>query len=273
MTQDEFVYPTDATLFPLTPNIKSVLHRMEEAIQRWAQAIHYFVWPVPEYEADLESMGLIWFIVRQIESMVTLARRDLACLPSAIPIARVSMESAGWAAWLLEPSEPFDREVRWLARVRKDEQYHREVAALQQRLGIVDDYHTKCALEIQHWRETIEAKLPRGYKEKIKGLPPFRNMLDSMGMERSYLQYKTLSQWTHGTQYAINAEKSQNYPGEAPYESQYRAVQIAWRLPLLTSSNSLIVAGQRFLETHRGNIDVFSPPDFYNDLFHKIDRI
>jgi hypothetical protein len=83
---------------------------------------------VGKFESDVEALLLFNLVIRDIEAILTLARTDLVLLPSANVLARAVFEIALKAAWIVQPDDPFDREVRWLAHLAEEERLHKALS-------------------------------------------------------------------------------------------------------------------------------------------------
>src|SRR4029077_3731485 len=73
------------------------------------------------YEAPFEALNLFNLTIRHVEGVIALARRDLVMLPPAELAARAALESAVRAAWTMAPADLFERESRWLAHLKTEE--------------------------------------------------------------------------------------------------------------------------------------------------------
>jgi hypothetical protein len=68
-----------------------------------------------EYESSTESVTLGWVVVRQVESIAILAKRDLVTIPAALVISRSVLEMTARILWMLRPETHMQRKARWLA--------------------------------------------------------------------------------------------------------------------------------------------------------------
>jgi hypothetical protein len=71
-------------------------------------------------------------IIRNVEGVLLMAREDLRLLPAAFSTSRTAYEVAIRVLWLMDPTDPYEREVRWLAYLSQDEhcQCDKSVAVL-----------------------------------------------------------------------------------------------------------------------------------------------
>lgn len=81
------------------------------------------------WEAEVEVISLFNLVVRDIESIVELSKIDLVLLPAACVLARSVFEISVKGARMMQPDDPFQREVRWLAHIREEARMHERIAA------------------------------------------------------------------------------------------------------------------------------------------------
>ena len=153
------------------------------------------------YESSVEARNLLNLTVRNLEAIVELARRDLVLVPAAAVLARSVFEISVRVIWLLYPSDPFERESRWLVHLRTEENAHIKWARLVEQLGGDAESSIRLSDQFRSFREGVSAKLPPGTPTLDK-VPDLRAMLRSLGEERKYLYYMRLSQFTHGSHLA-----------------------------------------------------------------------
>jgi Family of unknown function (DUF5677) len=157
-------------------------------------------------------------------------RTDLVMLPPAEAAARAAFESSVRAAWLVQPRDPFEREGRWLAHLKDEEDYlHRQIKQVEP-LGTETSPWKHRLSVVTQFREEISALLSaRGYKAPFQ-VPNFRDMLRSLGAERTYLLYSTFSQTSHGTHSSTWLYRSHGL-GTQKIEGEFVPPD-RWNLPL-----------------------------------------
>jgi hypothetical protein len=151
----------NATVYPPTPEIMLATTLLDEALARLIQeksTCH----PDGKFESDVEALNLLHLIIRHIESVTVLATRDLVTLPSAMTVARAAFETTIKLLWLIDPDDPFDREVRWLAQLQTEEEYYKNVAARLATLG-KGQAEQRIATTIAEFRLGVIDRLPKGY--------------------------------------------------------------------------------------------------------------
>src|SRR5689334_21244387 len=99
---------------------------------------------------------------------------------------------------MLDPEDPFEREVRWLAHLREGEDYHRRITEQLSRRGADASNEQNMYEAIRSFRLGVEAKLPPPHLPLPK-VPSLWTMLEDIGADEKYLTYRILSQFTHGT--------------------------------------------------------------------------
>ncbi len=252
-------YNTDGTAIPITSEIQKLTICLEELIRRFDEFVGLELKPAaPLYEADREAIFMMWLLIRYVESVIVLARRDLILLPGASLSARTAFEVGTKILWLLDPGDPFEREVRWLAHLKTEEVFHRKMAKEMGKPTFSQ------ADAIENFRISIEKLLPSKY-QLIKHLPNLRDMLSSIGEERKYTIYIILSQYIHGTHSATSLYR-QNL-GDAVIVND-KTSPSHWKVPLSACYFGLASAGCRIFQ--RWNHDPYR--FLTNDLKAKIDK-
>jgi hypothetical protein len=246
---------TEAIIRP-THEILRAASTIDNAIKRLLQADQTLK-PLGRYESDIEALNLRNLIIRHTESVLVLARDDLVLLPSAMVIARASYEAAIKLIWMTLPEDPFDREIRWLAQLRTEEQYYAKIAA---RLANYEsgDTEQRISDQIRDFRVAVTEKLPDGY-EPLTRLPNLYQMLESFGEERKYLAYLVACQFTHSTHHATGRYRK-NLGNKKQLGEHITARD--WYSVLWITCSALLGAGQHFIVRAGGD-----PSDFVSSQF------
>ena len=184
-------------ILPPTPEINEVADIFDETISKFLEIKGNTATSLGTYEADIESVLLFNLVIRNVESVIVLAREDLVLYPPAMTLTRSVFEIAVNILWLLDPEDPFDREVRWLAFLREEENYNNRMSGLCEQFGVDCTHFKKRYEEINLFRTAVTSKPPSGYE--IISPPNFRMKLASLNREMQYSRYVILSQFTHGT--------------------------------------------------------------------------
>src|ERR1035437_2191846 len=121
-------------VIPPTPEILYIADSVERAIGQFL-GVSKTIPPLGKFESDVEALLLFNLVIRDTEAILTLARTDLVLLPSANVLARAVFEIALKAAWIVQPDDPFDREVRWLAHLAEEERMLKAIGESAARHG------------------------------------------------------------------------------------------------------------------------------------------
>ncbi|MBD1892707.1 DUF5677 domain-containing protein [Coleofasciculus sp. FACHB-SPT9] len=184
-----------------TPEIKQASKFLEELVSKLTNVASDFIkfQPPEKCRADVEAAYLLKLTICHVESVVSLAQQDLYLLPSAVVISRSAFETAMNALWMLEPEDPFEREVRLVAFMQKEEtEFSDRYINSLNALGADTLESEQVRDNIKLFREATISDLPPEYKSFPK-IPDIRTMLRSMNRERTYPLYRILCQYVHGT--------------------------------------------------------------------------
>src|SRR5262249_6509215 len=151
---------------------------------------------VGRWEAPQEGVASGWLLMRNVEAVTGMARRDEVLATAAWSNARVAFELSARIIWMLQPADRYKAECRWLAFL---EEYERSERKIAREVSANADHHAKRAEEIQGVREGIISKLPSGYH--AERVPNFRDMLKSLDSSQMYRFYQEGSQYVHGGMY------------------------------------------------------------------------
>ena len=242
------------TIVPITEEIAVKCDLLDEMIEAFIAVRENVDAAHGRYEAPKEALNLFNLTIRHIEGVVTLAREDLVLLPPALIAARAAMETSIRAAWMMSPADPFEREVRWVAHIRTEEEFLR-----RQFQGSNSAYASSGTQEkynsIRAFREAVTSLLEaKGYNCTLS-VPNLRECLRSLGNERVYLIYPYLSQFAHGNHSSTWLYRSSGL-GNAAEFGEYVGPD-HWNVPLnvclfVFDTPSVIVLRQ--LGTDSGNM-------------------
>jgi hypothetical protein len=188
-------------VIPPTSEILVVSDLLNEAISLFLQ-LRDKLPPFGEYEAEVESLNLMYLIIRHVESISDLARRDLVLLPSSLALARICLETAIKIKWILQPLDRFEREVRWLAHLQGEEEYSQKAIKRSSQIGVALPELNDRLSKLSSFREAITSLLKeKGYKIITK-VPDVATMMKILQEEAKYIDYILLSQYIHATHVA-----------------------------------------------------------------------
>jgi hypothetical protein len=197
---------------PMTEEIATKCDLLDRMIEASLAAINTVDAAYLQYEASFEAVNLFILTIRHVEGVIALARADLVLLPAAGLTARGAFESSVRAAWMVNAADPFERETRWLAHLKTEEEHlSREIRLLgaleiasQERLATEASKWQAVTFQehlnsIKDFRQGVASELEaRGYDANV-AVPHFRECLRSLGEERTYGLYMHLSQIAHAT--------------------------------------------------------------------------
>jgi hypothetical protein len=107
-------------VIPPTHSIREAVKEIDRAIGRYDQALASCR-DIGKYEWEVESRLLSFLSQRNLEAILVLATKDLCLLSPALSLARNCFELAIRALWMVLPEKPFDREARFLAHLKTEE--------------------------------------------------------------------------------------------------------------------------------------------------------
>ncbi|MFN8529761.1 MAG: hypothetical protein U0670_14235 [Anaerolineae bacterium] len=177
---------------PITPEIARMCDLLDLAIKRFLKARD----EIPSwggYEAQDEAHIMLLYSLRCIESLIAFACKDLVLLPAAMLIARTILDTGIKLLWMLQPTDLFACEARWLTLMNAEYTYLRKSADLfQQEISQLAKHMHKEAAEIRTFYEDVKAELERRSPKRYKVLkepPTTREMLRVLGDETSYFLF------------------------------------------------------------------------------------
>ena len=226
-----------------TPEILKVRELIDQAVVGFINA-RFTVPQLSKWEADVEAMLLQSLAIRDIEAILELAGTDLVLLPSANVLARAVFEIALKAAWLVQPEDPYGREVRWLAHLEEDARLNEKVATKVSSFGGNGRAFQERGTTFRNFAQAVAAKLPPGY-QKLPGNPSVESMLESIGQKQMYSVYSLLAAHVHGGH--ASTWLYRKHLGTASEYGEF-ITPAEWYLPLWASWSSLLFLGQYVLE-------------------------
>ena len=253
---------------PPTKTIADAASLLEDGVGRFLAARKTFP-KLGEYESDLESLFIFYLVIRHVESICTLAKRDLVMLPSALAVARAAFEATTKILWMLHPDEVFDREARWLVYLAGEEDYLLRTASLLGDFGHDAGSWVEHAKSTREFRIGVEKLLPPTTKP-LKALPNFRAMLKDIGQEQHYLKYMRLSQFSHGTHVAGELYRKNLGNGKVHREFIYPE---SWAEPLHCAWWCLATGGTTILKKFKGEPSAFMDKPYFDRIAEALSKV
>lgn len=235
-----------------TPEILRVADLIDQAIAQFLIASKSIP-PLGKFESEVETMNLFILAIRDIESVLLLARTDLVLLPGAYVLSRAVFEIAVKAAWMIQPDDPFNREVRWLAHIREEERLREAIVKAAEKNGgntAVLETHYR---ELRDFRMAVSQALPQAYSE-LSGNPGVEAMLETVNQKRMYSLYRLLAQYVHGGHASTGLYRKGLGTGKMGGEFIHAR---EWHLPLNTVWKNLRIFGEYLLEHLRAGTAEF----------------
>jgi hypothetical protein len=257
-----------ATSITPTKTIIQTTHLIDEAIGLYLKK-NVGLRKHLRYESDAESKILFIQVIRHVEAIGELARRDLATLPSALVLTRAAFETTARILWMLHPNEVFDREARFLAHLGGEAEYFQRFAKFLEQFGHDGESWRSSFESIRNFRMGVQNKLPASI-QRVETLPNLRDMLKDIGQEGLYATYMHLSQFSHGSPVAGGLYRRGRGLSMRLGEFIYPE---SWVDPLRSAWWCVAKGGQKILERVVGDSGGFPPPDFVkrvNDALKKI---
>ncbi len=259
---------TENIILPPTQEIEKVCDLPEQLIRQILEAQDTL--PSPgEYESNDETFLLLVLMIRNVEAITTLAKKDLVLLPSAMNLTRSVFETAMKALWMLQPPDAFDREARWFAQLQTEESYYDRIAKRLSDLKIDNSDVIKIRDNISGFRLDVIDVLPKQYKPLSK-IPKMEEMLADINEKQRYATYILLSQYSHGTHVATGLYRkglgNKKEFGEFITPKQWGIIfSICWYCLAKTS--------ERIFEVLGGNVNKFLTNEFILEIQEVIQKI
>ena len=225
---------------------------IEQAIARFFVALDAIP-PLGKFEADIESLLLFNLATSDIDAILTLARTDLLLLPAANILARAAFEIALKAAWIVQPDDPFDREVRWLAYLAEEERMLKAIGEGAAKRGGNPASFEERHRQIRDFRMGVARALPADYSE-LPGNPGVEQMLENLGQKQTYTLYRVLAQYVHGG-HASTWLYRRNF-GTLKQIGEFIS-PLDWRSPLYMAWYNLQVFGESILRSLKSEVPEF----------------
>jgi hypothetical protein len=197
-----------------------------------------------KWEAEIEAINLFNLVIRYLEGIIELARTDLVLLPAANVLARAVFEIAIKAAWMMQPDDPFEREVRWLVHLSEDAIMNEQIVARVEKFGGDPCSFREHGGALRGFYRGVVAKLPEGYPVPQK-CPKVDVMLESLGHKRVYSVYKLLAAYVHGSHGSTWLYRK--HLGIHKEVGEFITAS-SWHLPLWASWTSFAILGSDVLE-------------------------
>ena len=182
---------------PPTTELLAACDCVDNLIEHYLSAIGKGRVQLGRFEAEIEAYTLQKLIIRYSEAVLLMARHDMVLLPSAHVAARACFETHVKVLWLLKPTNPFEREARWIAHLNSASEHWGKLEKndfIEEWMRPTLTNQKKIFLDFS---DAIAAKLiAEGYHVDDK-IPTLWGMLKDIGAPELYPYYIILSAYTH----------------------------------------------------------------------------
>jgi len=223
----------------------------------------------PRYESNVEAWVLFRQVIRHIEATTELAKLDLVLLPSALVLARATFEATARILWILHPDEVFEREARYLAHLKKEEEFWDRVATTWAEFHQSGKVQLEQCESLRQFRIGVENLLPK-HIQRCKAVPNLKNLLGEIGEKEKYLNYSRLSQFSHGT-HAAGKLYRKNL-GNSKKIGEFISPEL-WVEPLECAWWCLAKGGSKILQRLGQDPSKFLPDEFFDTVSQALNKI
>jgi len=195
--------------------------------------------------AEVEALGFVMLAVGAVESVQILARANVATVVAGTAAARAAYEAVVTCTWMLAPSDPFERDRRWMALFHDERAYWTRMALEAKTRNDTDQVIDAMDAEVTRIQRIIDKVQPNF---DARGLPPMRRLptlddqLNEIGERGTYVLYKTACQLVHPTIRALSQVRDMpaSHSGEADAALyQWRTEPGDWAIALLLAIHAL----------------------------------
>jgi hypothetical protein len=229
------------------------------------------------FEVHLECAFKLTQIIRHINAVSLLAKKNLLFFPSALVISRSAFELAVHTVWLLQSLDPWEREARWLRYAQYNSNsefiYFKKSLEFSKKTDIeysqclnkyksIDDFYKDVAA-------SMEEKFPGKYNH-TEPVPTMKKMLKEIGIENKYFLYINSSQYVHGSM--VLTQIFRKGYGTAKEVGDF-ITPGDWVYCFQLTSMSLLNAGKVFLDRTGGNLNTFNADDLLIEFENAIKKL
>lgn len=250
-----------------SPDIQKIVELIQEIVNRF-RVSHSQLYRSEQLESDISIDNYLKLLIRHIEGILYFGSKDILLLPPALSLARTVIEICANTLWLLNPEDPWEREIRLIALLKA------EIKGYKDYIKNLQDYNEDISISendsmlIQEYIDNINGNIPPHYKE-IE-CPNFRCLLSSIKLDKIYPTYRILSKFTHGTHSATWLYK-RALDEDTVFGERIEIKE--WYTPLYICWYAINKAGCQFLKRFGGEIEYFLPDNLQNEIQQALDAI
>ena len=197
------------------------------------------------FESNMDAATSIRHLICLTESMICLAKDDVAYVCSANLVARSILETACKTLWILQPVDPFDREWRWSIYLDTASAHYERLSDLK---CIPEGHRVHFKQQRQYYagfsRKIREALIKEGVSEQAIKYPSISQMMKQIANPDLYYFYSSLSAYTH-TNFVVVEHYCRNL-GTAKQQGVYFKPR-EWVLPLSLAATCFYLTSVKFL--------------------------
>jgi hypothetical protein len=214
-----------------TATLQRAAALLDEGVRQLLAALASVDQSLRIYESSHDCLNLLYLSIRHVDSVVVLATTDIVLWSPGITLARAALESSVRALWMVSPTDPFEREARWLSYL-KDEvetrERHNKRQSKETEVGRPSRKHLEEATDARSRFETVQ-RLLAGRSHSPGPMPKFDAMLKQTKVRSPYSQYIIGSQFAHGTLWATWAFRGRDWKERSGQEARD---EVHWQVPL-----------------------------------------
>jgi Family of unknown function (DUF5677) len=220
---------------------------------------------IGKYESDITIQNFLQLTIRNVEALLLLCKHDFLLLPAALNIARPILEIGGNILWLMNPQDPYKRELRLVSLLKEEE---KEIDKYLNNIKTLNvDLSKQQAIEedrekLKEYYKTIQNRIPPD-SGQIENKPNFRQLLEdpSLNLGNLYPAYRILCKSTHGS-HAV----TWLYKRETEHGFGELIAPKDWYMPLFICWWVLAQTGAKFLEIFGGDRELYLPLDLREEI-------
>ncbi|ADI63577.1 hypothetical protein [Trichormus azollae] len=179
-----------------SPDIQKVVKVIQAILNRF-RVSESQIYRSEQLQSDISIDNYLKLLIRHIEGILYLGSKDIFLLPPALSLARTVIETCANTLWLLNPEDPWEREIHLIALLKEEIKGYKEYIKNPNNYKEDISMSGKDSILIQEYINNIKGNIPPHYEE-IQYLN-FRGLLSSLKLYKIYPTYCILSKFTQGT--------------------------------------------------------------------------
>ena len=232
--------------------------------------------PLPARGGDADSvlLAMMEMALSHAQAVQALAEKHFDHGWSALCVARSCFEAGAASAWIGTPSDPFDREGRWIGYFRKLERFYKTKGEMLEgeSPGISDQL--KSILSSKHG--VFKQVLEKHPDIKVVQYPKMRDLLKALKYEHLYIGYIEACEITHSGPEAVYRSRDQllHQSKKRVYTYKCRVTPEFWQNAILMSGWGAAVSSYHALLRNGADINsvnqIFVAHNLFNEAITKM---